>query len=170
MLLEGETGTGKSTLARMIHEGGPRAKEPFVELNCSALPENLAESELFGHERGAFTDARTSRMGLFEAASGGTLFLDEIPSLSLSIQAKILTALESGIIRRVGGNKEIKIDARLVAATNIDLQAAIQAGEFRHLYHRLDLLRIQILPLRDRIGDVPGMAEFLLDGIRNATG
>ena len=167
VLLEGETGTGKSTLARMVHDGGPRAKESFVELNCSALPENLAESELFGHERGAFTDARTSRMGLFEAASGGTLFLDEIPSLSLSIQAKILTALESGVIRRVGGNKEIKIDSRLIAATNMDLQAAIQEGVFRQdLYHRLDLMRIQIPPLRDRLGDVPGMAEFLLEGIR----
>jgi two-component system response regulator AtoC len=167
VLLEGETGTGKSTLAKMIHEGGPRAKEPFVELNCSALPENLAESELFGHERGAFTDAKTSRMGLFEAASGGTLFLDEIPSLSLSIQAKILTALESGIIRRVGGNKEIKIDARLLTATNLDLQQAIQEGIFRQdLYHRLDLLRIQIPPLRARLEDVPLMAEFLLNGIR----
>lgn len=167
VLLEGETGTGKSTLARMIHDGGPRAREAFVELNCSALPENLAESELFGHERGAFTDARTSRMGLFEAASGGTLFLDEIPSLSLSIQAKILTALESGIIRRVGGNKEIKIDARLIAATNMDLQAAIQEGVFRQdLYHRLDLLRLRIPPLRERIVDVPGMANMLLDGIR----
>ncbi len=167
VLLEGETGTGKSTLAKIIHEGGPRAKEAFVELNCSAVPENLAESELFGHERGAFTDARTSRMGLFEAASGGTLFLDEIPSLSLSIQAKILTALESGVIRRVGGNKEIKVDVRLLAATNMDLQAAIQEGIFRQdLYHRLDLLRIQIPPLRDRLGDVPEMAEFLLKGIR----
>lgn len=167
VLLEGETGTGKSTLAKMIHEGGPRAKEPFVELNCSTLPENLAESELFGHEKGAFTDARTSRMGLFEAASGGTLFLDEIPSLSLSIQAKVLTALENGIIRRVGGNKEIKIDARLLAATNLDLQDAIREGIFRQdLYHRLDLLRIQIPPLRDRLGDVPEMADFLLNGIR----
>jgi two-component system response regulator AtoC len=127
----------------------------------------LAESELFGHEKGAFTDARTSRMGLFEAASGGTLFLDEIPSLSLSIQAKVLTALENGIIRRVGGNKEIKIDARLLAATNLDLQDAIREGIFRQdLYHRLDLLRIQIPPLRDRLGDVPEMADFLLNGIR----
>ena len=166
ILVEGETGTGKSTLARLIHEGGPRAGGPFVELNCSALPENLAESELFGHERGAFTDARAARMGLFEAASGGTLFLDEIPSLSPAVQAKILTALETGRIRRVGGNKEIEVDARLVTATNIDLQQAIREGTFRQdLYHRLDLLRIHIPPLRERPQDIPGLAEFLLKGI-----
>jgi len=166
ILIEGETGTGKSTLARLIHDGGPRADGPFVELNCSALPENLAESELFGHERGAFTDARTARMGLFEAASGGSLFLDEIPSLSLTIQAKVLTALETGRIRRVGGNKEIEVDARLITATNIDLQQAIREGTFRQdLYHRLDLLQIRIPPLRERPQDISGLTDFLLQGI-----
>mgnify|MGYP001278849181 CR=1 FL=1 len=166
ILIEGETGTGKSTLARMVHENGPRASGPFVELNCSALPENLAESELFGHERGAFTDARSARMGLFEAASGGTLFLDEIPSLSPAVQAKILTALETSRIRRVGGNKEIDVTPRLVTATNLNLQEAIQQGTFRQdLYHRLDLLRICIPPLRERPGDVPALADFLLKGI-----
>jgi len=166
ILIEGETGTGKSTLARLIHERGHRSDNSFVELNCSALPENLAESELFGHERGAFTDARSARMGLFEAASGGTLFLDEIPSLSPAIQAKILTALENGRIRRVGGNKEIEVDARLITATNVNLQQAIQDGAFRQdLYHRLDLLRICIPPLRERPADVMGLAEFLMAGI-----
>lgn len=166
ILIEGETGTGKSTLARLIHESGPRADGPFVELNCSALPESLAESELFGHERGAFTDARTARMGLFEAASGGSLFLDEIPSLSLAVQAKILTALETGRIRRVGGNKEIEVDARLITATNVDLRQAIGEGAFRQdLYHRLDLLRICISPLRERPQDIPGLVKFLLQGI-----
>lgn len=166
ILIEGETGTGKSTLARMIHERGQRASGAFVELNCSALPENLAESELFGHERGAFTDARSARMGLFEAASGGSLFLDEVPSLSPAIQAKILTALETGRIRRVGGNKEIEVDARLITATNVNLQQAIAEGLFRQdLYHRLDLLRIRIPPLRERPQDVAGLVDFLLKGI-----
>ena len=166
ILIEGETGTGKSTLARMIHERGQRASGAFVELNCSALPENLAESELFGHERGAFTDARSARMGLFEAASGGSLFLDEVPSLSPAIQAKILTALETGRIRRVGGNKEIEVDARLITATNVVLQQAIAEGLFRQdLYHRLDLLRIRIPPLRERPQDVAGLVDFLLKGI-----
>ena len=137
-----------------------------MELNCSALPENLAESELCGHERGAFTDARSARMGLFEAASGGSLFLDEVPSLSPGIQAKILTALETGRIRRVGGNKEIEVDARLITATNVVLQQAIAEGLFRQdLYHRLDLLRIRIPPLRERPQDVAGLVDFLLKGI-----
>jgi two-component system response regulator AtoC len=151
VLIEGETGTGKTTIARWLHHQGPRAKQPLVEINCSALPESLAESELFGHERGAFTDARTARMGLFEAANGGTLFLDELPSLSLSLQAKLLTAIEDGKIRRVGSNRMIPVDVRIIAATSRDLKQLIAAGQFREdLYHRLDLCRIFLTPLRER--------------------
>ncbi|HVY71760.1 MAG TPA: sigma 54-interacting transcriptional regulator, partial [Verrucomicrobiae bacterium] len=118
VLIHGETGTGKTTIARWLHQQGPRAGQALVEVNCSALPEQLAESELFGHERGAFTDARMARLGLFEAADGGTLFLDELPSLSSALQAKVLTAIEDRKIRRLGSNKEIPVDVRIVAATN----------------------------------------------------
>lgn len=163
VLIQGETGTGKTTIARWIHRHGPRAAGPLVEVNCSALPETLAESELFGHERGAFTDARASRIGLFEAADGGTLFLDELPSLSLGLQAKVLTSVEDHKIRRVGGNKEIPIDVRIIAATNRELGKLITEGLFREdLYHRLDLFSIQIPPLRERGEDILGLAEFFL--------
>jgi len=121
VLITGETGTGKSSLARWLHRNGPRATHPIIEVNCSALPESLAESELFGHERGAFTDARTARQGLFEAAHGGTLFLDELPSLSPALQAKVLMAIEDRKIRRLGGNRQIEVDVRVIAATSRDL-------------------------------------------------
>jgi len=160
VLIVGETGTGKTTIARWLHNNGPRSGQELIDVNCSALPETLAESELFGHEKGAFTDARAARMGLFEAASGGTLFLDELPSLSLGLQAKVLKALEDGKIRRVGGNKEIPIDTRVIAATNLDLKDAIANGQFREdLYHRLDLYRIQIPALRERGEDIVKLAE-----------
>jgi len=166
VLIEGETGVGKTTIARWIHHSGPRANAALVEVNCSALPETLAESELFGHERGAFTDARQARIGLFEAAHGGTLFLDELPSLSAALQSKVLTAIEDRKIRRVGGNKAIAIDARIIAATNRNLQEAIQEGKFREdLYHRLDLYRISIPPLRARGDDIMNLAEILLDSL-----
>ena len=166
VLIEGATGTGKTTVARWLHHRGPRAEQALVEVNCSALPESLAESELFGHERGAFTDARSARIGLFEAADGGTLFLDEIPSLSPAIQAKVLTAVEDGKIRRVGGNKELEVDVRLLAATNADLATLVEEGAFREdLYHRLDLLRIRIPPLRERGEDIIELAEFVLKGL-----
>ncbi|HTI69285.1 MAG TPA: sigma-54 dependent transcriptional regulator [Candidatus Limnocylindria bacterium] len=162
VLIQGETGTGKTTIARWLHSQGPRAQAVLVEMNCSAIPEHLAESELFGHEKGAFTDAKNGRLGLFEAANGGTLFLDELASLSLSVQAKLLTALESGRIRRVGGVKEIPVDVRVIAAANRDLRGMTVAGQFREdLFHRLDLFRIAIPPLRERGGDIIQLAESL---------
>ncbi len=165
-LIEGETGTGKTTIARWLHERGPRAAQPFVEINCSALPETLAESELFGHERGAFTDARTARIGLFEAASGGTLFLDELPSLSPTLQAKLLKVIEENRLRRLGGTRELTVDTRVIAATNQDLKAMVAAGKFREdLFHRLDLYRIQIPPLRERGEDIVRLAELLLENL-----
>ncbi len=164
VLIEGETGTGKTAAARWLHHHGPRAAQPLVEINCSALPEALAESELFGHERGAFTDARTARMGLFEAAHGGTLFLDELPSLSPALQVKLLKAIEDHRIRRVGSHKEIPIDVRIIAATNRDLKSLMAEGQFREdLFHRLDLFRVSISPLRARGGDVLRLAEMLLE-------
>ena len=163
VLIEGETGTGKTSIARWLHHHGPRATGPLVEVNCPALPESLAESELFGHERGAFTDAKTARMGLFEAAKGGTLFLDELASLSLGLQAKVLKAIEDRRIRRLGGNREIDVDVRIIAASNRDLGQAVEAGEFRDdLHHRLSLFRLKIPPLRDRGDDILTLAEHLL--------
>lgn len=161
VLIQGETGTGKTTVARWLHRQGPRAARELVEVNCSALPETLAESELFGHERGAFTDAKTARIGLFEAANGGTLFLDELPSLSLPLQAKVLTAIEDRTIRRVGGNKSIAVDVRIIAATNRDLKEMVAAGRFREdLLHRLDLYRVVIPALRERGEDIVKLAEI----------
>jgi DNA-binding NtrC family response regulator len=163
VLIEGETGTGKSALARWLHRQGPRAGRPFITVNCAALPETLAESELFGHERGAFTDAKQGRIGLFEAADGGTLFLDEIGSLAPVTQAKVLTAVEEGTVRRLGGTKEISIDARLLAASNRPLAELVQQGAFRDdLYHRLNLLHIALPPLRERGTDVLELARHLL--------
>ena len=163
ILIDGPTGSGKSTYARWIHDQGPRQNAPFVAVNCSAIPDNLVESELFGHEKGAFTDAKSARIGLFEAADQGTLFLDEIASLSPGAQAKLLLAIESKIIRRVGGTKEIKIDVRIIGAANQNLREMIAEGSFREdLFHRLDLLRIKIPPLASRGKDIAGLAEHLL--------
>ncbi len=164
VLIQGETGTGKTTIARWLHHRGPRATQALVEMNCSALPDTLAESELFGHERGAFTDARTARIGLFEAANGGTLFLDELPSLSSALQAKVLKALEDHRVRRLGGNKEIPVEVRVIAATHRDLKQLIAAGQFREdLYHRLDLYRVAIPPLRERGPDIVALASRLIE-------
>ena len=166
ILIEGETGTGKSLLARWLHRQGPRHARPFITINCAALPENLAESELFGHERGAFTDAKTARIGLFEAADNGTLFLDEIGALSPSIQAKVLTAVEDRAIRRLGATKEIHIDVRLIAANNRPLLDLVDERNFREdLYHRLHLLHLVLPPLRERGQDVLALAHHLLERI-----
>lgn len=163
VLIIGETGTGKTTIARWIHQSGPRASGPMVEMNCSAIPESLAESELFGHEKGAFTDARTARIGLFEAANGGTLFLDELASLPQALQAKLLTTLEDRKIRRVGGNREIPVDVRVIAASNRDLKQLVASGHFREdLYHRLDLFRVFLPALRERGGDILKLAEAMI--------
>ena len=164
VLIHGETGTGKTSIARWLHHNGPRRESQLVEVNCPALPENLAESELFGHERGAFTDAKSARMGLFEAANGGTLFLDELPSLSLGIQAKILKTIEDRSIRRLGGNREIDVDVRIIAASNRDIGQAVKEGKFRDdLHHRLSLFLLTIPPLRDRGGDILKLAKHLLE-------
>ena len=163
VLIEGETGTGKTVLARWLHRRGPRAGRPIITVNCAALPENLAEAELFGHERGAFTDAKRARIGLFEAADGGTLFLDEIASLSPGTQAKVLTAVEDGVIRRLGGTRETAVDVRLIAASNRPLAEWVRQGGFREdLYQRLNLLRIELPPLRERAPDIIPLARHLL--------
>lgn len=166
ILIEGETGTGKSRLAAWLHAGGPRADRPFIQVNCAALPESLAEAELFGHERGAFTDAKRGRLGLFEAADGGTLFLDEIGSLAAGTQAKLLTAIEEGVIRRLGGSRELRVDVRVIAASNQPLATLVKEGKFREdLYHRLHLLQVTMPPLRERNGDIVPLARHLLAGL-----
>ena len=156
VLILGGNGTGKELVARAIHEKSLRADNPIVEVNCAAIPSELIESELFGHEKGSFTSAVKMRVGKFEQANGGTLFLDEIGDMSLSAQAKVLRALQENKITRVGGDKEIKVDVRIIAATNKDLRAEIKAGRFREdLYHRLAVIIIQVPALNDRIEDIP---------------
>ena len=162
ILLEGETGTGKSTFAKWLHAKGTRKDRELVVVNCAALPESLAESELFGHEKGAFTDAKGKRIGLFEAADGGTLFLDEIASLSSPLQAKVLLAIEEGKIRRLGGTREISVDSRVIAASNRDLRELAKEGQFREdLFHRLNLLHVRIPALRERKGDLLSLVGHL---------
>jgi two-component system response regulator HydG len=163
VLVTGETGTGKDVVARSLHEQGPRREGPFVVVDCASVPELLLEAELFGHERGAFTDAREARSGLLEAANGGTLFLDEIGELPLRTQPKLLRALESRTFRRVGGVRAIPWDAALVVATHRDLSAEVCAGRFRgDLFYRLDVVRVHVPPLRDRLSDVPLLVRYLM--------
>jgi len=163
VLVVGESGTGKELVARELHRLGPGDKAPFVAINAAALPENLVESELFGHERGAFTGAATTRKGAFEYASGGTLFLDEIGDLPLPLQAKLLRVLEQREVTRVGANRTIAVDARVVAATNRDLDEEKEEGRFREdLYYRISVHVISVPPLRDRLSDVPELADHLL--------
>jgi two-component system response regulator HydG len=164
VLLTGETGTGKELVARAIHYNGPRAAKPFVEINCTALPENLLEAELFGYEAGAFTDARSPKPGLFESAQGGTLFLDEIGDLSLTLQAKLLRVLEEKRVRRLGSLREQPLDVRVIAATHVNLTAAIEEQRFRRdLYYRLSVFPIHLPPLRDRGEDVLLLAASFLE-------
>src|SRR5918992_711576 len=163
VLIRGESGTGKELIARAIHNQSPRATEMFQAVNCAAINENLLESELFGHERGAFTGAHAEKKGLFEVADRGTLFLDEIGELDVTMQAKLLRALQEREIRRVGGTRGIKIDVRVVAATNRDLRAMVQDGRFRDdLYYRINVLSIDVPPLRERRDDIPILMDFFL--------
>ncbi len=168
VLLQGESGTGKDLVAKAIHYHSSRAERPFVAINCAALPGTLIESELFGYEKGAFTDAKARKEGLFEQAEGGTLFLDEIGELELSLQAKLLRGLEEGSFRRVGGLKDLPLDVRVIAASNRDLKTEGEAGRFRaDLFYRLSVIQIDIPPLRERGDDVRVLAEHYMSSFRN---
>jgi DNA-binding NtrC family response regulator len=163
VLIRGESGTGKELVARAIVSLGPRSDKPFVSINCAALPENLIETELFGHEKGAFTDAKTARPGHIELAHTGTLFLDELATLGLALQSKLLRVLEARMVTRIGGKVGKKIDFRLVAATNEDLEKMVHAGRFREdLYYRINVVPIVVPPLRERVGDLPILADHFL--------
>ncbi|MHC4935469.1 MAG: sigma-54-dependent transcriptional regulator [Planctomycetota bacterium] len=167
VLIQGETGTGKDLLARFIHYRSPLADHPFVQVNCSGLPRDLIESELFGHEKGSFTGATQRKQGLFEVASGGTIFLDEIGDMPLDMQTKLLNVLESKRARRVGGTQERPVDVRIIAATNAELEESVRRNEFRSdLYYRLKVVNIELPALRDRAGDVPLLIEYFLTDFR----
>src|SRR5579872_494126 len=164
ILIQGESGTGKDLIAKAIHYESSRQEKPFVAINCSAIPETLMEAELFGHEKGAFTDAKQMKKGLFEAADGGTLFLDEIGELSPLLQAKLLRVLEDQVIRRVGGIRDMQVDVRVIAASNRDLEKAVRENQFRQdLYYRLAIIAIFIPPLRDRKEDILPLVDFFIE-------
>jgi two-component system nitrogen regulation response regulator NtrX len=171
VLITGENGTGKELVARQIHAQSPRQKSPFIEVNCAAIPSELIESQLFGHEKGSFTSAIKQRRGDFELAHGGTLFLDEIGDMSLSAQAKVLRALQENKITRVGGEKEIPVDVRVLAASNKDLPTEIKKGAFREdLYHRLSVIVMRVPPLRERTEDIPLLVEHFIQELSATQG
>ncbi|MHC8286936.1 nif-specific transcriptional activator NifA [Pseudomonas sp. XS1P51] len=171
VLILGESGTGKELIASAIHYNSPRAHRPLIRLNCAALPETLLESELFGHEKGSFTGAVKQRKGRFEQADGGTLFLDEIGEISPMFQAKLLRVLQEGELERVGGTQTVKVNVRIVAATNRDLESEVEKGRFREdLYYRLNVMAIRVPPLRERTADIPELAEFLAEKIGRQQG
>jgi DNA-binding NtrC family response regulator len=171
VLIEGNNGTGKELVARWLHEKSPRSQAPFIEVNCAAIPSELIESQLFGHEKGSFTSAIKQRKGDFELAHGGTLFLDEIGDMSPSAQAKVLRALQENKITRVGGEKEIPVDVRIIAATNKNLSGEIEKGNFREdLYHRLSVIIIEVPDLQEREGDVPLLANHFMEDISSKMG
>jgi len=171
VLITGQNGTGKELVAHWIHEKSRRQEQPYVAVNCAAIPSELIESELFGHEKGSFTSAHKQRTGKFEQAHGGTLFLDEIGDMSLSAQSKVLRALQENLINRVGSDKDIKVDVRVLAATNKDLKKEIEAGRFREdLYHRLSVILIHVPPLKDRKEDIPLLLDKFLEDIAQENG
>lgn len=171
VLIRGESGTGKELVARHIHFNGPRQEKPFVVVNCAAIPDTLVESELFGHEKGAFTGADTSRQGKFVTADGGTLFLDEIGDMPLESQAKLLRVLQDGVVEPIGGTKSVTVDVRVIAATNRDLPARVAEGEFREdLYYRLDVLNVKLPALRDRTDDLPMLIHHFREKLGAAMG
>jgi DNA-binding NtrC family response regulator len=171
ILIRGESGTGKELVARAIHSRSHRCVKPFFAINCAAIPENLLESELFGHEKGSFTGADSRKQGLFEAASTSTLFLDEIGDLSLPLQGKILRVLQEREIRRVGGNESLPVDVRVVTATHRDLEAMMKTGQFREdLYYRLNVIPLQLPPLRERASDIPALVQRFLEKANNSHG
>ena len=171
VLITGENGTGKELVARWLHAKSVRAAAPFVEVNCAAIPSELIESELFGHERGAFTSAVKQRKGKFEQADGGTLFMDEIGDMSLAAQAKVLRALQESRISRVGSDRDIEVNVRVVAATNKNLREEIQKGNFREdLYHRLAVIVVRVPPLREHAGDIPALVEHFIRTIASEYG
>ncbi len=171
VLITGDNGTGKELVARWLHEKSNRASQPFVEVNCAAIPSELIESELFGHEKGSFTSAYKQRKGKFEQADGGTLFLDEIGDMSLSAQAKVLRALQENKINRVGSDKEIPVNVRILAATNKNIKEEIQNNRFREdLYHRISVILINVPPLNDRLEDIPSLADYFNEQIASEYG
>jgi DNA-binding NtrC family response regulator len=171
VLIEGENGTGKELVARQLHELSNRSYAPFIEVNCAAIPSELIESQLFGHEKGSFTSAIKMKKGDFELANNGTLFLDEIGDMSLPAQAKVLRALQENKITRVGGESEINVNVRIIAATNKNLKEEIQKGNFREdLYHRLSVIIINVPPLRERLDDIPELVNYFVENISNEMG